>query len=73
MPTKCRPFSRSAASRRRVSPNREVAGVDGHVARLHERGQLVDHGVGRLAVVDHEQRDARLLQGGDEASMDSEG
>src|SRR5699024_195548 len=43
-----------------------VAGVDDDVALVHEAGQLVDDGVGGLAGLDHDDRHARLLQGGDE-------
>ena len=37
-----------------------VAGVDDDVARLHQVGERVDHGVGRLARLDHDDGGARL-------------
>ena len=39
-----------------------VAGVDDDVARLQQRLELLDHGVDRLAGLDHDQDAARLLQ-----------
>ena len=39
-----------------------VAGVDDDVARLQQRLELLDHGVDRLAGLDHDQHAARLLQ-----------
>ena len=39
-----------------------VAAVDDDVALFHRVGELVDHGVGRVARLDHDQHPARLLQ-----------
>jgi len=43
-----------------------VAAVDQDVARFHQRGELVDHGVGRRARLDHDHHAARPFQRGDE-------
>ena len=43
-----------------------VASIDDDVALVHQGGQLVDHGVGGLAGLDHDDRHAGLLQGGHE-------
>ena len=40
-----------------------VAAVDEHVPRLEQRGELVDHGVGGLARVDHDEQAPWPLQG----------
>ena len=40
-----------------------VAAVDEHVPRLEQRGELVDHGVGGRARVDHDEQAPWLLQG----------
>ena len=43
-----------------------VAAVDDHVAALHQRHQLLDHGVDRLAGLDHHDDRARRRQRSDE-------
>ena len=43
-----------------------VAAVDDHVAGLEQRGELVDHGVGGRARVDHDEHASRALQRRDE-------
>ena len=43
-----------------------VAAVDDDVAFFHRVGELVDHGVGRIAGLDHDDHPARLLQCGKE-------
>ena len=43
-----------------------IAAVDDDVAVFHRVGELVDHGVGRVAGLDHDQHPTRLLQCGKE-------
>ncbi len=50
-----------------------VAAVDDDVALLQQRDQLVDHGVGRLAGLDHDDDRARLLERRDEVGQVSLG
>ena len=66
MPTKCRSRSRSAASRRRVSLKCALPPSMMHVAWFEQRGELVDHGVGGRAGVDHDEHAPRPLERGDE-------
>ncbi len=43
-----------------------IAAVDDDVAVFHRVGEFVDHGVGRVARLDHDQHPTRFLQGGKE-------
>ena len=61
-PTKCRPFSASAASRRRVSSKCALPASMTMSPGLQQRHQLLDDGVGRRARLDHDQHPAWTLQ-----------
>ena len=59
-------MSRNAASRRLRVREVRVACVDDDVALVHERNERVDHRIGRVASLDHDDDLARLLERRDE-------